>query len=216
MSIKLRFTTMADACRAVVSGTADSVCFAIQGEEAKAEYFGGVKDASVRASHLNTIRLLASKASKTQKEALQKAVLSSDASQYYDFVTLVKLACTKDATKPISTGKGATRQSTENVVAPTAVSIQKAVAAVEVLKANKKAADKAKRQPQAKSTKPTETPEAVESTNKRQALAALIVVQTASAVAEWDTKDKALPEAKKKALQSHIEAIADIVMHMTN
>jgi hypothetical protein len=216
MSIKLRFTTMQEACMASVSGTSDSVCLAIQGEQAKPEYFGNVSDAKIRVSHLNTIRLLASKASKAQKEALQKAVQTCDASTYHDYMVFVKAACTKDATAPISTGKGETRQITENVVAPNAEKIANAVAFIATKKANDKANMRKKKQPQASSTNPVDVPEAVKQTYKVQAMTALTVIQTCSAVAEWKTKDKLLPDDKKADLQGHIEAIANIVKHMTN
>lgn len=132
------FTTMQDACMASVNGLRGAVALAIHGHKAQPEYFGPVSDAKIRVSHLSTITLLASKSTKAQKDALVEAICNSDACSLHDYVVAVKAACTEDATAPVSTGKGETRQATENVVKATASKIANAVAFI----ATKKAEDK--------------------------------------------------------------------------
>lgn len=184
----LTFKTMQEACRASVSGVRDSVVLALRGEVAKPEFFGNVSDAAARASHLNTIGLLASKANAGQRAALEKAVVSAPCSTYQEFKDLVKLACTEDASAPISTGKGASRQPTANVVAPTAKKVAEAVKVITAKKAEKKAAKKAEAQPQAKPNKEAEVPAEVLQTNRMQFMAALAEAEKISVSCNWDVE----------------------------
>jgi hypothetical protein len=155
------YASMPEACAASVNGVRGAVARAIMGEQAKPEYFGDVSDAKIRCSHLATISLLASKSTVAQKEALIKGVCFSDAVTFHDFVVAVKEACTADSEKPVSTGKGATRAPTENVVKTSASKIAKAVSFIAEKKKNdkKKMRDKKVQADSANDTAPA--PEAI-------------------------------------------------------
>jgi hypothetical protein len=132
------FTTMPDACSASVNGVRGAVALAIHGHQAQPEFFGNVSDAKIRVSHLNTITLLTSKCTAKQKDDLVNAICNSDAVTFHDYKVAIQEACTVDASLPISTGKGETRQATENVVKASPAKIANAVAFI----ATKKAEDK--------------------------------------------------------------------------
>lgn len=209
----LTFKTMQEACRASVSGVRDSVILALRGEAAKPEFFGNVSDAAARASHLNTIGLLASKANASQRNALEKAVITAPCSTYQDFKDLVKLACTADASAPISTGKGASRQATANVVAPTAKKVEAAVKVITAKKAEKKAAKKAEAQPQAQPTKEAEVPAEVMATNRMQFMTALAAVERIAGSCQWDV---AMTEKARQGLAMQIDLLRQVGDHIRN
>ena len=207
----LTFKTMQEACRASVSGVRDSVILALRGEAAKPEFFGNVSDAAARASHLNTIGLLASKANAGQRAALEKAVISAPCSTYQDFKDLVKLACTADASAPISTGKGASRQATANVVAPTAKKVAEAIKTITEKKAEKKAAKKAEAQPQAKPTKEAEVPAEVANTPKSRYFQALAALKAAANDAQWGP---GMTAKARNGLEALFTTVAEIGEHI--
>lgn len=160
------FTTMPDACSASVNGVRGAVALAIHGHQAQPEFFGNVSDAKIRVSHLNTITLLTSKCTAKQKDDLVNAICNSDAVTFHDYKVAIQEACTVDSAQPVSTGKGETRQATENVVKTSPSKIAKAVSFIAEKKKNdkKKMRDKKVQADSANDTAPA--PEAITENSK--------------------------------------------------
>jgi hypothetical protein len=194
MKTFLGFTSAAQAASGTVSaegvrlnGVRASCCFALYGEIPMPADFGTVADATNRVSTLRSISLLASKATPAVLAEIQKAIIeNADGASYHDFLTLVRVACTADSEKAWSTGKGDTKAVTDNVIKPTKKDVERAVVAFSAKKKAEK--ENRKRQPQAQSTKPTETPAEVQNAPKRQWEIGMAAMKTASAVGTWNIK----------------------------
>ena len=190
-------TTQAEGVR--LNGVRASVCFGLYGFLPQPADFGDVADAVNRVSTLRSISLLVSKATPAVLVDIEKAVLNSvDASSYHDFMTLVRLICTKDASKSWSTGKGETKEINDNVVKP---SKQKVVDAIKVFATAKQEAkaNKRSRQPQAKDSG-GDVPAEVLLAPKAQWHANLGNLQLLAQTARRD-ESKEVPEQVLKALK---------------
>jgi hypothetical protein len=207
------FHSASEAAKATVSaelralgGIRASACFAVWGDTPTKEDYAGKSDAASRVSQLEGIAAKMSRSSDQAKQDMVDALMSAKVTTLQEFADIVHYSVVKDAdNKEWKTGKGESRQLTDNVGAASKAKIGKAVGRVTAKKANKASGNK---QPQAKSTQPTETPAEVENTNKRKWHTLLNGLTMLAGAAQWP--DGGLSDKARESFGTQIKLLAKL------